>query len=215
MPLFIWKKERIILAKIESYLGCITACSGYFTTCLARFIGQDVFDPQEGLVQEVHREESRADDLRREIEAELYNKALVPESREDILFLLEAMDALPNTFEHLCFRLSLQRITIPHPLRKDMEVLVFMNMETTRLITQAFRDFFYRINIMPRITRIDGFESEIDKIERSLIARIFELPIDKADMILLTQIVQHISSISDKAESIGDRLGIAVAKRRL
>ncbi|RPJ06114.1 MAG: DUF47 family protein [Spirochaetaceae bacterium] len=215
MPLFIWKRERIILEKIQIYLGHISACQYYCLACLLRFMNQDVFDSQDSLVQEVHREESKADDLRREIEEELYHKALVPDLREDILYLMEAMDALPNTFEHICFHMSHIRIIIPVVLRKDIEVLLSRNLETSKLICQAFHDFFYRRDIVPLIRRIDSFESEIDKIEHSLTSRIFELPVEKADMILLNQLVRDISSVSDKAEAISDRLGIAVAKRRL
>ncbi|MEK0368345.1 MAG: DUF47 family protein, partial [Nitrosopumilus sp.] len=43
---------------------------------------------------------------RREIEISLYEKALIPESRGDILGLLEAVDRIPNKAESVAFQMQ-------------------------------------------------------------------------------------------------------------
>ncbi|MBN1525133.1 MAG: DUF47 family protein [Spirochaetales bacterium] len=212
--MFLWKKERQIIDKIESYRHHIHECRNYFLQAIQKFISQETFDPLEELIQNVHVHESKADDIRRDIEQMLYNKALVPESREDILYILESMDALPNSFEDLCFQISLQRIEFPKQLKSELLLLVDKNIITAEKITATFIDFFYRKNILPVVTEIDNSESEIDKIERTLIRKIFMMDIEKTEKLILSGIVGKISSISDIAQTIGDRLVIAVTKRR-
>lgn len=59
---------------------------------------------------------------------------------------------------------------------------------------------------------IDKKESESDRIERSLIKDIFNTSLDKAEKILIKNIVVHIGDISDLAVDVKDRLTLAIIK---
>ena len=72
-------------------------------------------------VSKVHRLEAACDDLRREIEYLLYGKALLPESRGDLLGLLETFDRLPNIAETVAFLFSCQKMLLPADLRAARE----------------------------------------------------------------------------------------------
>jgi uncharacterized protein Yka (UPF0111/DUF47 family) len=52
-------------------------------------------------------------------------------------------------------------------------------------------------------------------MERALITGIFDSSMDKADKILLKEIVVNIGDISDQVEVVSDRLTLAIVKRRI
>ena len=167
------------------------------------------------LVVRVHSEESLADDLRREIELELYKKALIPESRGDVLGLIETIDKIPGNFETVCDMMFLQQIEVPKKLTRDFLLLIDTNIEAYDLIRELVMGFFYKKDNIEEIRRIDKKESESDAIERKLIGKIFKININKADKILLKEIAISIGNISDFTEIAGDRLTLATIKRQI
>ena len=210
-----FKKEKQLLAKISSYLDAIDEGKNYFLECILGYVKQACFCPQPELVAKVHRAESRADDIRRSIEYDLYQKALIPESREDVLFLLEAIDAIPNCFQDICYSFECQKMEVPFPLKEELLLFIKKNLEAFAAMRQALSGFFVRKDIIEDIKRTDSLESEADKLGRQLIKQIFELSLDKADKLILKELVERIASLSDRAQDVADRLTIAVIKRRL
>lgn len=213
--MFFFKKEKKIIEKIEDYIARIDACRDHFLECILVFVAQDEFAPQSEMVELVHRAESNADDIRREIEFELYNKTLIPESREDVLFLLEALDSIPNCFQDVCYNFSCQKTIVPQAIKEDILLFIRRNLDAYAEVRAALGGFFTRSDIMERIRNTDAIESATDKIERELIFKIFELPVEKADKLIYKDLVEKIASISDRAQDVADRLTIAVIKRRI
>lgn len=169
----------------------------------------------EEYIEGVHYEEAKADDIRRDIERHLYEKALIPESRGDVLGMIETIDSIPNTFESLVSQIYLQQVTIPEEFRDQFSALVQVNVDSYNILRNGLRDFFYTTrNPLDNIHSIDEKESESDFIERTLISAIFQNDMEKADKILLKEIVVNVGNVSDLAEISADRLSLAVLKRR-
>ncbi|HDY65678.1 MAG TPA: DUF47 family protein [Phycisphaerae bacterium] len=70
-------------------------------------------------------------------------------------------------------------------------------------------------NATVAIGKIDELESDGDTIEGKLIEKIFTSNMDGFEKILLRDLVKQISQISDRAENVGDRIRIIVAKRSI
>ncbi len=212
---FFWKKEQSIIDKIGLYLDQINTAQDLFRRSMEELIMTEWDGKSEESVELVHRAESRADDLRRAIELELYRKALIPESRGDVLGLLESIDKIPGMFESLCYQMSLQKILIPKDFRERFLQLIDVNLAAWELLKEAVLGLFYSRDVKENIDEIDNKESESDRVERGLIKDIFECSLDKADKILLKEIVVNIGNISDLAQATTDRLNLAIVKRRI
>jgi predicted phosphate transport protein (TIGR00153 family) len=210
-----WKKQRAVIDKIRDYLEQVHFCSDQFRRC-SRMLIVDVASPEaEQPLRNVHSAESKADDLRREIEYELYQRALIPESRGDVLGILENFDHIPGMFQSLCHQIRLQTLQIPEEFRQQFGHLIDINLEAYELASQAVLALFYAEEVKEKAALIDAKESESDRIERLLIEGIFKSDLDKADKILLKEIVINIGDISDQAENVKDRLILAVVKRKI
>ncbi len=212
---FFWKKEQSVINKIKLYLEQIDTVRDNFRKSIEMLMNDVHANKSLDSAEEVHLAESRADDIRRDIELTLYQKALIPESRGDVLGIIESIDKIPGMFESLCYQLSSQMIEIPAAFKVCFLHLIDVNIESCNLVRGAVLDLFYSRDIQEKIKRIDEKESESDRLERILIRDIFKASMDKADKILLKEIVVNIGNISDLAEITADRVNLAVIKRRM
>lgn len=211
----LWKKEKSVIDKIKTYLEQVDRCRNRFRVCIEQLILEPDNTENPAIVEEVHRSESKADDLRRTIELQLYERALIPESRGDVLGLLETMDVIPGMFQSLCYQLLLQKIVFPEQFGERFLHLVDVNLKSYDLVRKAVLGLFYSKDVKAQTDLVDAAESDSDHIERDLIRDIFSSKLDKADKILLKEIVINTGDISDQAEIVKDRLILAILKRKI
>lgn len=210
-----FKKQQAVLEKVQAYLDEVDLRGSRFRDCMISLLGR-LDDPEnEGRVALVHQAESKADDIRREIEFELYDRALIPESRGDVLGLLETLNNIPSMFQSLCEQVFLQRVMFPEGLTERYLKLIEVNLKSYQLVREAVLCMFYGTDVRKLSAQIDSLESESDRIERGLIRDIFAASCDKADKILLKEIVINTGDISDSGESVKDRLTLAIVKRKI
>ena len=210
-----WKKEKSIIDKIKAYLDQVDRCRNRFRVCIEKLILEPDNGENQASVEEVHRSESKADDLRRTIELQLYERALIPESRGDVLGLLETLDVIPGLLQSLCYQLLLEKIIFPEQFRDRYLHLVDVNLKAYDLVRQAVVGLFYSRDVKAQADLVDATESDSDHIERDLIRDIFSCKLEKADKILLKEIVVYTGDISDQAETVKDRLTLAIIKRKI
>lgn len=216
MSLF-FKKERAVFSMIRQYFAEVDAVMEVFREALTLYLTEGAGERFTALDAQTHRHESRADDLRCQIEKEMYSHALLPESRGDLLGLLETFDKIPNLAEVVTFMIDTQCIEAPPPYRADLQRLVEVNLEAYRLV----RDIVDRLFDQPesvehRVSAVDRKESEGDQLERKLIKAIFvDEQVPGLQRILLRELIQRIGDISDSAEKLARRVELISLKKRI
>jgi predicted phosphate transport protein (TIGR00153 family) len=210
-----WKKEKSIIDKIKAYLNQVDVCRDRFRLCIDKLVLKPENGENQAIVEEVHRSESSADDLRRDIELQLYERALIPESRGDVLGLIETLDFIPGMFQSLCYQFLLEKIELPEQFRERYLHLVDINIKAYNLAREAMLGLFYNKDVKAQTDLVDAVESDSDHVERNLIRDIFSSKLDKADKILLKEIIINTGDISDQAETVKDRLILAIVKRKI
>ena len=211
------RRQRELEARLNAYREKAAECVRLFHEYLLQYLETGDLEELKRNVHRVHRAESEADDIRVEIEVMMYSKALFPESRGDVLGLLEAMDKVPNKAESSIRAIVNYRIEIPHSLHPNLKRLAAVCIDCVHAMfdatTKVFTDF---TNAALVLGRIDQLESEADGIEGELMQQIFsDSGIETLEKLLLRELVDHISQIADKSEAVGDRVRIIVAKRAL
>lgn len=215
MGLF-WRKEEEVKRLLEQYIAAVDASMGEFEKAIRCFIEKGGCEEFRALDKATHKNESRADDLRWQIEQMLYRRALLPESRDDLLALLENYDHLPNLAENITFALDTQRIELPPAYRERFEKLLAANMEAYRHVRRAVELLVSNPDrVEEEVQTVDQFESASDGLERDLIIDIFRSDLPRADCIQLRDIIQRMGDISDTAEKLARRLDILSLKKRI
>ena len=213
--MILWKKQKEIEKALEEYLLETENCLEAFGKAFDVYFAEGLSETFKQQIDKTHTHESKADDQRREIEYAMYDRALIPESRGDILGILDSLDLVPNKCESVLYQIWYQNMSIPGQYTEQLRKLVQVNQQSYALLCQAVRHFFGDIQqVLPAVDQVMEKESESDRIERGLIKSIFDAPGDKADKILLKEVILEIGAISDRAENAADRLRIVAVKRQ-
>jgi len=211
-----WNRTARVRSMIDDYFAVCDECMARFQEAFSVYTEQGTGDDFHRAVLVVEDVESRADDLRRGIELTLYGKALLPESRGDILGLLESFDHLPNTSESVLQTIESQSIVLPEQLMPGFSELVRLSRSTYDPVRGAVGALLDN----PRTTlyatkNVEDRESESDRAEQELVSLIFRTELDMGTKVMLKDLVFLIGRISDWAETTADRIGIVAIKRQI
>lgn len=213
---FFLKKQRLIENYVFDYLEQWGKCLEDFKSAMDVYLTEGLGEKFDYYVEHTHKMESRADDLRKKIEWEMYSKALLPESRGDILGFLETMDKIPNKAESILYQIQLQRLRWPEELTRSLRRIVDLTCEAIQLVYEAAKALISQEGDIHQLADgIDDKESECDHAERDIIARIFAMDIDTAEKALLKELIIELGTLTDRAENVSDRLTLLSVKRRV
>ncbi len=215
--MFFVSKQNKIETQLEVYRNKVNECLVGFDEAIVEYTITGNRDLLASQYRVIHSAESDADDIRREIEVLMYSKRIFPESRGDILGLLESVDRVPNQAESVINMIVAQRIAIPTGYCSEINQLSAICRRCSDALLEACDKLFSNFtNATVAIGKVDELESEADRMEAILIERIFsDDAIDGFQKIILRDMVNAIGVICDRAENAGDRIRIIVAKRSL
>ncbi len=167
--------------------------------------------------KKVHKMESEADRLRREIERAMFEGAFLPAYRADYIGLLEALDKVANKAEEIGDNLFLMRPDIPEEIRSDFAEIARL----TQLAYQPIPDAIERAldgetDFVELDAFVEGKEGEVDAIQFHVTRKVFkELEVDLAQSMLLKFTIDALCSVSDRIENVVDALTLVALARRL
>ncbi len=161
--------------------------------------------------------EHKGDALKRSIVEHLHTKTLIPESRGDVLELLENMDALLDRFKGALWRFEIERPEIHPAFVSDFKELINGVVASVEAIVKSTRAFFTDIAaVRDHLHKVSFWETECDKVSTRLRTAIFRNDdLRLSHCMLLSDFVRHIEKISDRAEDVADRMNVYVIKRTL
>jgi len=165
----------------------------------------------------IRNTEHKGDALRRSIERDLYQKTLIPESRGDVMELLEDMDALLDRFTGLIWQFEIEHPDICVEFHEDFKELLHASVESVEADVRSCRAFFKDINaVADHIHKVVFWEKESDKVSTRLQRAIFGRPnLRLSHKMHLRFFAKQVDRIADEAEDVSDRLNIYVIKRSL
>ncbi|NOZ61431.1 MAG: DUF47 family protein [Calditrichaeota bacterium] len=201
--------------KIDSYLDLAANSALHFKEGVIYYLNRryDDFDQK---FQIVNALEHQADDLRREIESELYQHTLIPESRGDVLALLETIDKVINRTKSTLLEFSVEQPEIPDEFVRDYTELTEKVVKCAEAIVMAMRAFFRDINaVRDHINKVIFYEEEADRIAERLKRKAFRTDLPLAKKFHLRYFALHIDSLADDSEDVADRLAIYTIKRSI
>jgi len=212
----IFKKELGVEKQIDDFLDQVSRSGLIFSQGAEAYLQGESTDFARKLT-EIIEVEHAGDDLRRSIQQYLYTKTLIPESRGDVLQLIEDMDSLLDRFKGALWRMEIEDLDIEEDFHKDFKLLIKSVVETVEAIVRAARSFFKNIaSVADHLDKVYYWESESDKISTRLQIAIFrKKELRLSHRMLQRELARHLDKIADRAEDVADRLNIYVIKRSL
>jgi uncharacterized protein len=210
----LFRRTKALEARIDNYLDQVVAAGLLFQRGMAFYL-KGAMDEAERCISDLDAVESKGDTLRREIEAQLYTETLIPESRGDVLGLIEAIDDVLDDTNESLGRLSVERPLVPPEFNERLADLAEVTVKSVESMVAAVRAYFVDLaRVRDHCAKTAFYEKEADQLTHAVKRELFaSTTLDLAHKLHLRSIVEGIERISDGAEDVGDRLSIAVIKR--
>jgi predicted phosphate transport protein (TIGR00153 family) len=202
-----FRRAKALETEIDAFLDKLSESGLLFKRAVQIYLNEGASADFDEKLQAVNRLESEADKLRRSIETQLYAQTLIPESRGDVLGLLENLDSVLNLHEGALWGFSIEQPDIFLSLC-DQSVLAVES------IVLASRAFFRNIEAVgDHMHKVMFYEKEADKVSTKLKRAIFAADLSLSHKSHLRSFVEHIDNLADRSEDVADRLAIYTIKR--
>lgn len=206
--------SRLLENKIDEFLDRISEAGLIYRKAIHVFLEHGVTEDFVTHAEQIGHIESRADELRREIETGLYEQNLIPDLRADVLNLVEDLDRILNAYDASGYRFTIEQPVFPSTQHPDVLALVDSVTNSVEQITIAARAFFRDFNsCRDYIHKVRFYESEADRITTKMKRAVFTSDLPLANKMHITSFIDMIDNLADMAEDITDRLAIFVIKR--
>jgi hypothetical protein len=168
-------------------------------------------------IEDVTSVEHAGDALRRDLEERLYTQTLIPESRGDVLELLESMDGLLDRFKGALWRFDIERPDIYPELHDDIQELATCAVESVEAMVRSARAFFKDVSaVADHLHKVSHWETQSDKVATRIQKHVFKKPdLHLSYRMQLSDFIRHVDKIADRAEDVADKLRIYTIKRSL
>ncbi len=135
----LFRRTRALETQIDEFLDKLSQAALLFRRAVQIYLADGVTAEFEDKLAQVNKLESTADHLRRSIETQLYSETLIPESRGDVLGLLENLDSVLNFCEGGLWAFSIETPDIPAEFHSDYESLTEQVVNTVESLVMAWR----------------------------------------------------------------------------
>ena len=210
----LFRRTKALETEIDTFLDKLSESALLFKNAVQVYLAEGRTEEFEEILGHVNELESAADGLRRSIETQLYAHTLIPESRGDVLGLLENLDAVLNLLEGALWGFSIETPDIPPQFHRDYEALTEKSIRAVESIVLASRAFFRNPGaVTDHMHKVMFYEKEADKVSTKLKRAIFGSDLPLSHKSHLRHFVEYIDTIADRSEDVADRLSIYTIKR--
>ncbi|HOO70254.1 MAG TPA: DUF47 family protein [Spirochaetota bacterium] len=209
----LFSKTKDLVMKIDNFIDLTVASSFHLREGIREYM-EGRFEDFERRLEKVLETENNADNLRKEIESRLYSHTLIPESRGDVLGVLESMDTIIDTSKGTMFEFSIEKPVIPEEVKPDFISLSEPVIKAVEALAYSARAFFYDVYaVKDHVHIVKFYEKECDTASERTKRKVFSLELGLSQKMQLKNLISQIDSMADNAEAIADRLSIASIKR--
>jgi len=212
----IFKKTKSLESKMDAFLDKISEAGIEYRRGIKNYMKNNHEDFERHL-QQVTKLEHEADELRKNIETRLYTQTLVPESRGDILALMETSDDVIGRAKDTLVELSIEKPDVPAEFKSGFIELARSTSRALEEMVLALRAFMRDpINVRNYLHKVYHYEKESDRLAEELKRSIFASEeLQLSHKIHLRYFTLHVDMLADLSEDVADRLAIYTIKRSI
>jgi predicted phosphate transport protein (TIGR00153 family) len=215
MMSLLFKTNKQIEVQIDEFLDLVVKGGLIFKQAIRLFL-QGRLDDFEAHLAELNGTEEKGDELRRQIESKLYLRTLIPESRGDVLGLLESSDKVLNQTTATLSQFSVETPVIPDDLHLLFIDLSDYAITTAEGMVKAIRAYFREpAAVRDNVNQVLFYRKEANKTAEKFKRAVFRRDLRLSQKIHLRYFAYHVELIAEEAEDVCDRLSIATIKRSI
>ena len=202
--------------EIDEFVDILSEVGLIFKSIVPTYLNYSANEKFEEMVDRVKEMESKADKITKEVEHTLYEETLIPDSRSDVLRLLEHLDEVIGLYQGNCYHFSIQKPNFPKEFHQDLIELTDNVVNCVESLCLTVRSFFRDIqSVRDNAHKVTFYEKESDIKFSALARKIFDSELSLDKKMHLRYFVEKIDRICDQAEDIADEIQIYAIKRSI
>jgi uncharacterized protein Yka (UPF0111/DUF47 family) len=209
----LFKKTKLVEVQIDEYLDQIVQGGLLFKEGVRFYLEgrMQEFDERSKILRDT---ENKADTLRRTIESQLYLRTLIPESRGDVLGLLESVDKVLNITADTLLEFSVEIPVIPASVHRLFLDMVDCAVNCSDHTVGGMRAYFRNVEaVRDHINKVQLYRDETNRMAETIKRTIFRSRMALDKKIHVRYFSYHIERIAEQSDDVCDRLAIAVIKK--
>lgn len=209
-----FKRSGRLINEIDGFLDSCDEAALLLETTLLHYFAEGADEQLEARVEQVRAVETRADELRRSVIGTMFTEMLMPDTRGDVLDLLDAVDGGLDGSVHLLVKLAIERPEVPDALGSDSESLAREVSAALRAVLAAARTYFSDpLAVRGSVNEVSFHSNEATSIGLRLGRALYdsELPLERK--IQLGNFLSETRALASSADDIADQLVIYAVKR--
>jgi len=213
--MFLWGNYRRVEELFEKFAEEVGQALSYSFDALKEYIDNGETDRALELSKYAHQAESTADDLRRDIINQLVKGSLMPNTRADMMNLLEFMDDVADESEDLLDHFIWLSLDLTEVDKHSMDNMMEKILEQYNLLAKAVKLLFSDMSDIVSLTnQIENIESQVDDIEEAMIRKLARREdIGLAEKLVYKDFLHKTSSLANIIENAANQLEVIVAVR--
>ena len=212
--LSLFSKTKALESDIDKFHDKLIDASMVFTQAVKIYMKEGRSTDFKKHSKQIKLIEHNADELRRNIENNLYGYNLIPDLRADVLEVVENFDKVINKIDEVTYMFYAECPQIPDEYRAYFNELVGLSANAAENMCKASRSFFRDLSAVRDYSqKVYSIEHESDICSRKMLENIFASDRPLAEKLQLRQFIDSIAEIADQAEDFIDQLLIFTIKR--
>ncbi|MBD3671064.1 MAG: TIGR00153 family protein [Gammaproteobacteria bacterium] len=208
---------------LQEHIGkvyeCVSQLQPYFDAVLA-----SDWDQAKDIQKKISALEGDADKLKKQLRLHLPKSLFLPVSRRDLLELLSMQDKIANRAKDIAGLVLGRKMEIPDKLSENFKNFIQRSIdacdqakvtinELDELVASGFKGREVKL-VESLIKALDKIENDTDKLEVKLRAQLFKLEkeMNPVEVIFLYKIIDWIGELADRAQRVGSRMELLLAK---
>ena len=168
--------------------------------------------------------EGEADAMKKEIRQNLPKSIFLPVPRTDLLEVLRMQDKIANRAKDIAGIMLGRQMVVPSSLQDEMKDYVRAALNTSEQALNTLNELDELVNsgfggheidlVEKMITELDTLEHITDECERNMRFSLFaiEKELPPIEVMFLYQVISLIGDLADRAQQVGSRLQLLVAR---
>ena len=214
---------RSPIGPMQEHIAKAYECAAHLVPFFEAVIAED-WARVEQVQQEMVRLEKEADKLKRDVRVHLPKSLFLPVPRSDLLELLSVQDKVANRAKDIAGLMLGRRMKIHPDVQPAFRSFVERSVdaaaqalramdELSELMETSFAGREVKL-VEKLIDELEHIEHDTDEMQIKLRAELYkrEAVLPPVDVMFTYQIIEWIGDVADRAERVGNRLGVIMAR---
>lgn len=211
------------VSPLQKHMAKVYSCASELVPLFNAVINED-WDEVARLQKIISNLEKEADVLKKELRLNLPKGLFMPVSRQDLLEVLLMQDKIANKAKDIAGTILGRHMILPEIVHEDYIRFAERCVAACKQARKAINEFDELVEtgfsgqeiqiVTEMITKLDSIESDTDNLQAEIRAEVFaiEKDLSPVDVMFLYKVIEMTGDIADRAQNVGSRLQLMLAR---